>query len=331
MPERDAAPIDAVEIYAPARLHLGFLDLDGGLGRRFGSLGSRHRRPRYAACACGAPQRRRRAAPGAGPRRPLSRPRPRRPARPAGGRALTVREASPAHAGFGSGTQLGLAVAAGARAAPRRRPPRRRAGARRSVAARGRASASAPSSAAASSSMAAAVARRRPAPVVARLPISRRHGALLLILDQARQGLSGRAESAAFAALPRFAEALAGALCRLLLMRLLPGFGRGRFRRGLGPLARDPAAARRLFRPAQGGRYRQRRAVAGALALLRAARDRRDRPELLGADRICPRCDVPGAGAQAARGRFGATAAPAALGLQRRRGAATAAPRSPAR
>ena len=28
-----------VEVVTPARLHLGFLDLQGGLGRRFGSLG----------------------------------------------------------------------------------------------------------------------------------------------------------------------------------------------------------------------------------------------------------------------------------------------------
>src|SRR5258707_15327581 len=33
------APCEAVEVFAPARLHLGFLDLNGGLGRRFGSLG----------------------------------------------------------------------------------------------------------------------------------------------------------------------------------------------------------------------------------------------------------------------------------------------------
>ena len=28
-----------MEVEAPARLHLGFLDLHGGLGRRFGSIG----------------------------------------------------------------------------------------------------------------------------------------------------------------------------------------------------------------------------------------------------------------------------------------------------
>src|SRR5260221_11827542 len=33
------APCEAVEVFAPARLHLGFLDLNGGLGRRFRRLG----------------------------------------------------------------------------------------------------------------------------------------------------------------------------------------------------------------------------------------------------------------------------------------------------
>jgi hypothetical protein len=33
------AAVAGVRIEAPARLHLGFVDLHGGLGRRFGSLG----------------------------------------------------------------------------------------------------------------------------------------------------------------------------------------------------------------------------------------------------------------------------------------------------
>ena len=36
---RDAPPIDLVRVSVPARLHVGFVDLNGGLGRRFGSLG----------------------------------------------------------------------------------------------------------------------------------------------------------------------------------------------------------------------------------------------------------------------------------------------------
>src|SRR6185312_2922829 len=43
MPKQSLGPAegacDAVEVLAPARLHLGFLDLHGGLGRRFGSIG----------------------------------------------------------------------------------------------------------------------------------------------------------------------------------------------------------------------------------------------------------------------------------------------------
>jgi beta-RFAP synthase len=41
-----AAPPLAVGVSAPARLHLGLLDLDGGLGRRFGGLGVAIDRPR---------------------------------------------------------------------------------------------------------------------------------------------------------------------------------------------------------------------------------------------------------------------------------------------
>src|ERR1700719_2512667 len=43
MPTQSLDPIsdafDAIEVVAPARLHLGFLDLDGSIGRRFGSIG----------------------------------------------------------------------------------------------------------------------------------------------------------------------------------------------------------------------------------------------------------------------------------------------------
>ncbi|MFZ1431083.1 MAG: hypothetical protein WAS21_30520, partial [Geminicoccaceae bacterium] len=40
-PEAVAATVEpmSVVVTAPARLHLGFLDLEGGLGRRFGSIG----------------------------------------------------------------------------------------------------------------------------------------------------------------------------------------------------------------------------------------------------------------------------------------------------
>jgi len=42
-----AAKPNSVRVTAPARLHLGFLDLNGGLGRRFGSLGLALEQPAY--------------------------------------------------------------------------------------------------------------------------------------------------------------------------------------------------------------------------------------------------------------------------------------------
>ncbi|MBA4228922.1 MAG: hypothetical protein C0456_20205 [Hyphomonas sp.] len=38
-PRAAGKAINAVRVRAPARLHFGFLDLNGGLGRRFGSIG----------------------------------------------------------------------------------------------------------------------------------------------------------------------------------------------------------------------------------------------------------------------------------------------------
>src|SRR5262249_58900274 len=53
------APLPAnVTVRAPARLHLGFLDLNGGLGRRFGSIGLALNRPKTSLTLSAAPQMR---------------------------------------------------------------------------------------------------------------------------------------------------------------------------------------------------------------------------------------------------------------------------------
>lgn len=100
-------------VQAPARLHLGMLDLEGGLGRRFGGLGVAVERPVVRVAV-----------------RPASDLTVRGPwaervraiaerffeaARVAGrltppGAAIEVHQAIPAHVGLGSGTQLHLAV-----------------------------------------------------------------------------------------------------------------------------------------------------------------------------------------------------------------------------
>ncbi|MGO8916330.1 MAG: beta-ribofuranosylaminobenzene 5'-phosphate synthase family protein [Stellaceae bacterium] len=261
MPDTASAQrIAAVEIFAPARLHFGFLDLDGSLGRRFGSLG-------LAIDGFGTRLRLARAA------RPIA-------SGPGAARALdglarvarsfslspdvslAVTETSPEHAGFGSGTQLGLAAAV-------------------ALARLNRATI-------AMSELAAVVGRgarsgigigifehggfivdggRRPeggaAPIVARLPFPT-DWRLVLLLDPTRQGLHGSGESSAFAALPPFPPALAGRLCREVLLRLLPGLAERDFTAVSQALGAIQSELGDYFSSAQHGRYSS-PAVADAL------------------------------------------------------------------
>src|SRR4051794_4492666 len=99
-----------VRVTAPARLHMGFLDFEGGLGRRFGSLG-------LAVEDMATGGGRRTAARGRGEGPDAARAAGHLAAlRSAWGLAtpveLNIEQAIPAHAGLGSGTQLGLAVGA---------------------------------------------------------------------------------------------------------------------------------------------------------------------------------------------------------------------------
>src|SRR5689334_14205285 len=119
-PHRDASGSEAIEVFAPARLHLGFLDLNGGLGRRVGSIGLAieeygvRLRVARAAPSAAPPQRARellaRAADRLGAEGPLS---------------IEVGSTIPEHAGLGSGTQLGLAIACGVSALAGTRMPAR--------------------------------------------------------------------------------------------------------------------------------------------------------------------------------------------------------------
>ena len=102
--------MDDVTVKAPARLHLGFLDLNFGLGRKFGSMGLALNRPstklrlaRADALSVSGPEGERvkrflEALAAHFGRRPNYR--------------VTVERAIPSHIGFGSGTQLALATGA---------------------------------------------------------------------------------------------------------------------------------------------------------------------------------------------------------------------------
>lgn len=252
-----------VTVTAPARLHLGFLDMEGGLGRRFGSLGLTIER--FATTVSLQPAdslevngvgeleraraqlERLTAAWGTGPV------------------AAEINEVIPAHAGLGSGTQLGLALGmglatlTGRAASPAEVARLLERGARSGIGIGGFAQGGFILDGGRGADGA-------PPPVTARLAFPP-SWALLLIFDAGCEGLHGQAETGAFQELPPFPASLAGHLCRLVVMQLLPGIA-------LADLDAVGAAIgeiqRRVgdhFAPAQGGRFTS-PAVAEVLAWL---------------------------------------------------------------
>ena len=211
-------PPTSVMMTTPARLHLGFLDLNGGLGRRFGSIGlaisglrTRLTITRAAQTSVEGPDAERVA-------RYLDVMQQR--LQLADGHHVKVNETVPAHAGLGSGTQLALAVACGLRtmyrlpedihgdmAALQR-------GARSGIgigafgggglvvdAGRG--------------------AQTKVPPIVGRAFFPE-HWRVVVVLDPQRQGVHGADEINAFAGLAPMSAGDAAHLCRLVLMKALP-------------------------------------------------------------------------------------------------------------
>ncbi|MBE7246592.1 MAG: GHMP kinase [Actinomycetospora chiangmaiensis] len=262
VPERNEAVADGtVRVEASARLHFGFLDLHGGLGRRFGSIGLAIDEPSLALTARRAPQL---AVAGE------EADRVRRYAEAAAshlgsgtGVAITLERTIPAHAGFGSGTQLGLAVAA---ALARLNGAPFAAAAFAATLDRGNRSGV---GLCAFTEGGLIVDGGRgpdggPPPVLARLPYPE-DWRIVLIIDPDRAGVHGVREVEAFRDLPRFPEAQAAEICRITLMQVLPaialaepqGFGAG--------ITRIQDLIGDHFAPHQGGRYAS-ATVAEALA-----------------------------------------------------------------
>jgi beta-ribofuranosylaminobenzene 5'-phosphate synthase len=256
-----------VVISAAARLHLGFLDLNGSLGRRFGSIGLSIDGP-FTRIGL----RRAAVARAQGPDSERANAHLATLCRHFGVRtsyALTVHEAIPSHTGLGSGTALALAVAAAFR-----RLERLRADPRHDVRmlARGE-----------RSGVGIAVFRKggfvvdaghgaqtREPPILVRLPFPP-NWRILLVQDSARRGIHGDEERAAFAALGPFGEAEADRICRLVLMQLLPGL----VERRIGPFGHAVRAIQErlgsYFAPAQGGERFTSPEVAAALGALERA------------------------------------------------------------
>ena len=250
-----AEPQLAVRLCAPGRLHLGFLDPAGSLGRRFGSLGlvidgfeteielSASSVDRVSACSVDARAEVERSAGylstlqrRTGLREPLH---------------LKLVRVLPAHSGFGSGTQLALAI--------------------------GRAFAQWHHLDVSTPELAQWLARGlrsgigiagfdqggllldggpgadgSPAPVLSRiaLPAAWR---VAVVQDGAHQGLSGANERQAIASLAPLPQAVAADICHQVLMRVLPSAASAEFAPFAAGITRIQQALGDHFAPAQGG------------------------------------------------------------------------------
>jgi beta-RFAP synthase len=279
-----ASPLSTVTVDAPARLHLGFLDPSGSLGRAFGSVGltidatGTRVTAQYADCAdytdyAGETQV-------IGARTDAQRGRIThylgllRDAYGGPPVRIDVRRAPRAHAGLGSGTQLALAVGTAfvrllgrpASTADLARLLGR--GARSGIGMLGfdhgglivdtgsgtRHEPHVPS-------------------ILTRLPFP--DAWRILLVDDTRQvGLHGDEERRALATLAPFPKELAAHLCHLVLMLVLPGIAEhdfDTFARGIGELQQTIGE---YFAPAQGGVFSS-PAVAAALGAAAAATQHR--------------------------------------------------------
>lgn len=258
---------DRVTVSVPARLHLGFLDLSGGLGRRFGSIGLAISDLKTTVTI-----RRADAVAVSGPEADRVRHYVeimQRSLALADAHAVSVTGTVPAHIGLGSGTQLALAVAAGLRRlhnlpldieADALKLGR---GARSGIGTglfrcggfvvdggRG--------------------AQSAVAPIVSRMTFPD-EWRILIVLDPTHRGMHGAEETAAFARLAPMSDADAAQLCRLVLIQALPALAEH-------DLPSFGAAIRQVqqrlgsyFAPLQGGSPFTSPAVAAVLAALEAA------------------------------------------------------------
>ena len=281
---------NAVRVSAPARLHLGFLDPSATLGRRFGSVGVTVSRfetvvemaigdvdrfeagDDFAAQEIGRVQKTL-----AGLR-----------ASTGVGRALnvTLHRTLPAHAGFGSGTQLALAIGR-AFCAIHELPLDVRDIA--SELARGGRSGigigaflhggllvdgghhvSPPTGNTVNATDADNPRSLRILPpILARLDFPDAWRAVLVI-DERLHGLHGGQEAAAISTLPTFAASEAAALCHEILMRVLPAIAEHDFARFAEGVTRVQEANGGYFAAAQGGRMFVSDSVARVLAFAQA-------------------------------------------------------------
>lgn len=245
------ARLGGVSVTVPARLHVGFLDLEGGLGRRFGSLGITLEGP-YTRLTLSAAAK-------TSVRGPDSE---RAEAYLAqliehfeltGGLELAVEEAIPAHAGLGSGTQLALAIGtavcqlyglpAGATELTQLLDRGTRSGIGLGAFLQGGVLLDGGKG-----------QDDLPPPIISRFAFPE-DWRVIMIYDRIKTGLHGAEEIEAFHSLSPFPADDAARLCRLAVMQLLPALAL-RDIQGFGAAVSEiQCTVGDHFAPAQGGRF----------------------------------------------------------------------------
>lgn len=198
---------------------MGFIDLHGGLGRRFGSIGLSLEEPTTIACVRKSSEFE---AVGAGAERALSYAR--LVAEALGvetGVSIKMLAAIPEHAGLGSGTQCALAVGMATAHAYGYNPTTREIAA---IVQRGKRS----GIGVAAFELGGLLVdgglgeHTEVPPLLARMDFPQQWD-VLLVMDNQSSGVHGEQESRAFMELPPFPASYSAAIARLVLMKILPG------------------------------------------------------------------------------------------------------------
>jgi beta-ribofuranosylaminobenzene 5'-phosphate synthase len=241
-----------VSVRAPARLHLGFLDMHGGMGRKFGSLGLSISDVETSLIAEYADDI------------DITGPSSERAENYAeqmllhfgidGGVKMSIKSAIPEHSGLGSGTQLSLAVASAisrlyelSEQEPTHLAAILHRGARSGIGigtfmhggfivdgGRGE--------------------NTEVPPVISHIPFPE-HWRIVLIFDDEAEGINGVPERRAFNTLPPMDELTSSLLCRLTLMQVLPAINENDCEQFGKAITRIQNIVGDYFAGAQGGRY----------------------------------------------------------------------------
>ena len=240
-----------VTVRAPARLHLGFLDMHGGFGRKFGSLGLAISDIETVLIAEYADDI------------DIIGPSSSRATNFAeqtlshfginGGIKMEIKSAIPEHTGLGSGTQLSLAVASaitrlyGLSIEPASLAAILHRGARSGIgigtfmqggfivdAGRGK--------------------NTEIPPVISHMSFPE-HWRIVLIFDDGTEGINGVPERKAFNTLPPMDEDTSGLLCRLTMMQVLPSLSESNCQQFGSAITQIQNIVGDYFAQAQGGRY----------------------------------------------------------------------------